>query len=139
MIEVMGVSKWYGELQALDNVSFTVKKGSIVGFLGANGAGKTTTMDVLCGCIGADEGQAKICGFDIMDQPLEAKKRMGYLPDTPPLYPEMRVQEHIEYAGALHGVKGSELKKNINDLIEKLELGNVATRNAWKVQRNCPE
>lgn len=128
MIEVNGVSKWYGELQALNNVSFTVERGSIVGFLGANGAGKTTTMDILCGCIGADEGQAKICGYDITDNPIEAKKRLGYLPDTPPLYPEMRVGEHIAYAGNLHGLKGAKLNERLGIVIDQLELGDVTKR-----------
>ena len=76
MIEVVGLSKHFGPIKALADVSFTVGKGRIVGFLGANGAGKTTTMDILCGCIGADQGSAKIAGFDITEHPLEAKRRL---------------------------------------------------------------
>ena len=98
MIEVTGLSKSYGELQALTNIDFTVEKGQVVGFLGANGAGKTTTMDIICGCIGADQGNVKICGFDITENPVEAKRKLGYLPDTPPLYPEMKVIEYVEHA-----------------------------------------
>jgi len=94
MIEVSGLSKNYGDLAALSNVSFTVEKGQIVGFLGANGAGKSTTMDILCGCIGADSGTAKVAGYDITEQPLEAKKRLGYLPDVAPLHHDMIVEEY---------------------------------------------
>lgn len=128
MIEVTGISKRYGELKALDNVSFNVDKGKIVGFLGANGAGKTTTMDILCGCIGADEGSAKISGFDIMESPIEAKRRLGYLPDTPPLYAEMQVEEYIEYAAMLRLVSRESMRKRIEETIEKLSLGDVRKR-----------
>src|SRR6476469_7492036 len=96
MIEVSGLSKRFGDVHALNDVSFTVPKGQIVGFLGANGAGKTTTMDILCGCIGADTGSAKVAGFDVTEQPLEAKRRLGYLPDVPPLHPAMDVRAFIE-------------------------------------------
>lgn len=128
MIEVVGVSKWYGEHPALSDVTFKVEKGSIVGFLGANGAGKTTTMDILCGCIGADAGSTKIAGFDITENPIEAKKRLGYLPDTPPLYPEMRVIEHISFAANLHGLKGPALRDRLATLMKTLELEDVAQR-----------
>lgn len=128
MIEVSGISKRYGELKALDNVSFKVDKGKIVGFLGANGAGKTTTMDILCGCIGADEGSAKISGFDITESPIEAKRRLGYLPDTPPLYAEMQVEEYIEYAAMLRLVSKESIPRRLNETIEKLSLGDVRKR-----------
>jgi ABC-2 type transport system ATP-binding protein len=128
MIEVEGVSKRFGEIRALENISFTVEKGEIVGFLGANGAGKTTTMDIICGCIGADEGTVKISGFDITSEPLEAKRRLGYLPDIPPLYPEMRVIDAIEYAARLNKVAGPMVKTRADKVIDQLSLGSVRRR-----------
>src|SRR6185436_8749125 len=110
MIEVTGLSKRYGTVQALKDVSFTVGKGQIVGFLGANGAGKTTTMDILCGCIGADAGTARIAGYEISEHPIEVKKRIGYLPDEPPLHKEMKVEEFLLYVGQLHGLSKSKAK-----------------------------
>jgi len=128
MIEVSGLSKSYGDLAALSNVTFTVEKGQIVGFLGANGAGKSTTMDILCGCIGADSGSAKVAGFDITEQPLEAKKRLGYLPDVAPLHHDMVVVEYIAYAAELHKVERSQIKTRVESTIEKLALGDVRNR-----------
>lgn len=128
MIEVKGLSKRYGQLQALNDVSFTVEKGQIVGFLGANGAGKTTTMDILCGCSGADSGSAKIAGFDITDQPIEAKKRLGYLPDVPPLHTEMTVEDFVTYAAKLHKVPLNALNARVNDTLQRLSLAEVRSR-----------
>jgi ABC-2 type transport system ATP-binding protein len=128
MIEVSGLSKNYGDLAALSTVTFTVEKGQIVGFLGANGAGKSTTMDILCGCIGADSGTAKIAGYDITEQPLEAKKRLGYLPDIAPLHHDMIVEEFVSYAAELHKVERSALKSRVDTTIEKLSLGDVRKR-----------
>ena len=128
MIEVNGLSKNYGDLAALSNVSFTVEKGQIVGFLGANGAGKSTTMDILCGCIGADSGFAKVAGFDITEQPLEAKKRLGYLPDVAPLHYDMLVSDYIAYAAELHKVERAQIAARVSATIEKLALGDVRNR-----------
>lgn len=128
MIEVAGVYKRYGTIDALRNVSFTVQKGHVVGFLGANGAGKTTTMDILCGCIGADNGTVKISGFDITEDPKEAKKRLGYLPDEPPLHNDMKVEQFVTYAAELRGLKGAEAKQRVDQTIEKLSLGEVRHR-----------
>ena len=128
MIEVSGLSKRYGAVQALNNVSFSVAKGQIVGFLGANGAGKTTTMDIMCGCIGADAGTATIAGYDITEQPLEVKRRLGYLPDVAPLHPEMRIEEFVTYAGRLHKIPGTELQRRVSETLEKLSLGAVRRR-----------
>ena len=128
MIEVSGLTKRYGEVNALSDVTFTVPKGQIVGFLGANGAGKTTTMDILCGCIGADTGAAKIAGYDITEQPLEAKRRLGYLPDTPPLHPEMRVYDFVTYAARIHGLQSARIKSRVEQTIERLALGEVQQR-----------
>jgi ABC-2 type transport system ATP-binding protein len=128
MIEVSALSKNYGELRALDKVSFSVEKGQIFGFLGANGAGKSTTMDIICGCIGADNGSAKIAGYDITEQPLEAKRRLGYLPDVAPLHDDMIVEEFIEYAGQLRKIPTNALKSRVDSTIEKLALGDVRKR-----------
>jgi ABC-2 type transport system ATP-binding protein len=128
MIEVSALSKNYGELRALDKVSFSVEKGQIFGFLGANGAGKSTTMDIICGCIGADNGFAKIAGYDITEQPLEAKRRLGYLPDVAPLHDDMIVEEFIEYAGQLRKIPTNALKSRVDSTIEKLALGDVRKR-----------
>lgn len=128
MIEVNGLTKRFGSIQALRDVSFKVEPGQIVGFLGANGAGKTTTMDIMCGCIGADSGSAKIAGFDIMDQPLEAKRRLGYLPDVAPLHLEMRVADYVTFAARLHKVPAVQLRKQVDDALDRLSLGDVRHR-----------
>ena len=128
MIEVVGLQKSFGNTVALSDISFKVAKGQIVGFLGANGAGKTTTMDILCGCIGADAGTAKIAGFEISEDPIEVKRKIGYLPDEPPLHREMQVGEFLSYAGKLHGLRGDRLTVRVADLIERLELGSNKKR-----------
>lgn len=128
MIEVQGLSKRFGTVQALSEVSFTVDKGQIVGFLGANGAGKTTTMDIICGCIGADHGYAKVAGFDITENPIEAKKRLGYLPDEPPLHGDMTVESYVCYAARLHGLAGDDLRQRTERVIGRLELETVRGR-----------
>jgi ABC-2 type transport system ATP-binding protein len=128
MIEVRDISKRYGTIDALKNVSFTVKKGHIVGFLGANGAGKTTTMDILCGCIGPDQGSVSISGFDITEQPKEAKQRLGYLPDEPPLHNDMKVEQYVSYAAKLRGVAKADLNARVNETINKLSLESVRHR-----------
>ena len=128
MIEVSGLSKTFGSVKALKDVAFTVEKGKIVGFLGANGTGKTTTMDIICGCIGADRGSAKIVGFDITEQPIEAKKRLGYLPDIPPLHPEMQVRDFISYAAKLHKVPSANIAARVDKTLDRLSLGEVQKR-----------
>lgn len=128
MIEVSGLTKRYGDIAALSNVSFAVDKGKIVGFLGANGAGKSTTMDILCGYIGADQGSAKVAGYDITEQPIEAKRRLGYLPDVPPLHTDMVVQDYVTYAAKLHKVPKDQMKSRVDSTIEKLALGEVRHR-----------
>lgn len=128
MIEIIGLTKQYGNVKALNDITFTVGKGQIVGFLGANGAGKTTTMDIVSGCIGSDAGVAKVAGFDITEYPLEAKKRLGYLPDVPPLYPEMRVTDFVSYAASLRGVDSSKKNKRVDEVLDKLALGEVRNR-----------
>ncbi|MEZ4744248.1 MAG: ABC transporter ATP-binding protein, partial [Bdellovibrionota bacterium] len=128
MIEVKGVSKRFGEILALDNISLTVEKGQIVGFLGANGAGKTTTMDIICGCSGPDSGTVEICGHDIVKEPLIAKQKLGYLPDIPPLYPEMKVEEAITFTAKLRKVPSDKQKEAVNKAINALSLESVRNR-----------
>jgi ABC-2 type transport system ATP-binding protein len=128
MIEVSELSKSFGEVQAISQISFKVPKGSIVGFLGANGAGKSTTMDILCGYLGADQGSAKVAGYDIAEQPIEAKKRLGYLPDVPPLHLDMYVTDYIEYCGVLKGLSKVDLRSKVDATISKLALWDVRNR-----------
>lgn len=128
MIEVSGLSKRFGSVQALKDISFQVGKGQIVGFLGANGAGKTTTMDIMCGCIGADTGSVKIGGFDVTEQPLDAKRRLGYLPDVAPLHTEMRVEDFITYSARLHQVPKTKLRARVAETMDRLDLGDVRGR-----------
>ena len=104
MIEVEQLSKRYGTFQAISDVSFSVKKGEVVGFLGPNGAGKSTTMRILCGCIGATTGRATIGGQDVLIHPREVKRRIGYLPETPPLYGNMTVKEYVRFATQIKDV-----------------------------------
>ena len=104
MIEVEQLSKRYGTFQAISDVSFSVKKGEVVGFLGPNGAGKSTTMRILCGCIGATTGRATIGGQDVLIHPREVKRRIGYLPETPPLYGNMTVKEYVRFAAQIKDV-----------------------------------
>ncbi|MFZ5444330.1 MAG: ABC transporter ATP-binding protein [Myxococcota bacterium] len=109
MIEVEHLTKQYRDRTAIDSLSFTIEEGEIVGFLGPNGAGKSTTMKILTGFMPATSGKAKVGGFDIFEQPLEAKRRIGYLPETPPLYPELTVRGYLKYVAELKGVPRKQL------------------------------
>ena len=108
MIEVQNLTKRYGRVTAVDDVSFRVERGEILGFLGPNGAGKTTTMRILTGYMPATEGKAIVAGFDVFDQPIEAKRRTGYLPETPPLYPDMSVIEYLAFVAKIKGVPSAD-------------------------------
>ncbi len=105
MIEVEGLTRRYGDFTAVDGVSFRVERGEVVGFLGPNGAGKSTTMRILCGCIGASGGVARVAGHDVMEASAEVKRRIGYLPEVPPLYPAMPVRDYVVFAAQMRGVK----------------------------------
>ena len=104
MIEVDHLTKSYGQSRAVDDISFTVEKGEILGFLGPNGAGKTTTMRVLTGYLPATDGTARIAGYDVFDQSMEVRRRIGYLPETPPLYPEMTIEDYLTFVARIKGV-----------------------------------
>ena len=101
LVQVQGISRYYGDHCAVDNLSFSVRRGEVLGFLGPNGAGKTTTMQILCGVLAASNGSVSIAGHDMLDQPLRAKRHLGYLPERPPLYRESLVDEYLYYCAAL--------------------------------------
>src|SRR6516162_4879548 len=123
MIKVEGLTKRYARTVAVDNISFEVEKGQIVGFLGPNGAGKTTTMRVLTCFLPPTSGTATVAGFDVLQNPMEVKKRIGYLPETPPLYPEMEVVEFLNFAGKLKGVSSGTLKSRVDEVVDRCVLG----------------
>lgn len=127
MIEVSHLTKRYGSKIAVNDVSFNIKKGEIVGFLGPNGAGKTTTMNILTGYISSDGGFAKVGGFDILENPAEAKRTVGYLPEFPPLYPEMTVEEYLEF---VYDLKKCKLKKDehLEEILAATKTDSVSTR-----------
>ncbi len=128
MIKVSGVTKKYPARVAVDNVSFEVKRGEIVGFLGPNGAGKTTTMRMLTGYLPMNAGKIEVAGFDVAKQPLEVRRRIGYLPESCPLYPEMRVDEYLRFRAELKGVGPSARKAKINEVKEQCGLSEVGKR-----------
>jgi ABC-2 type transport system ATP-binding protein len=125
MIKVEGLTKRYARKVAVDNISFQVEKGQIVGFLGPNGAGKTTTMRVLTCFLPPTSGGAHVAGFDVLEQPMEVKKRIGYLPENPPVYPDMEVHEYLEFVGRIKGIPSNELTKRVNEVCEKVAVTDV--------------
>src|ERR1700736_1653322 len=135
MIKVEGLTKRYARTVAVDDISFEVEKGQIVGFLGPNGAGKTTTMRVLTCFLPPTSGKATIAGFDVLENPQEVKRRIGYLPETPPLYPEMEVIEYLTFVGQLKQLRGAELKKRVDYVIERCSLGDVRTKLIGKLSK----
>src|SRR5438874_8672197 len=108
MIQVEGLSKRYARTVAVNDISFSVEKGDIVGFLGPNGAGKTTTMRILTCFMPPTDGTASVAGFDVFEKPFEVKKRIGYLPETPPVYPEMSVQDYLAFVAGIKNVPSGE-------------------------------
>lgn len=128
MIEVSGLTKIYGERCVLDRLTFSLKKGEVLGFLGPNGAGKTTTMRILTGYMPSSDGHAVVAGFDVFDNPLEVKKRIGYLPEVPPIYPEMTVESYLRFAAALKGVERSRVRSAAGRAVERCSLQEVRGR-----------
>ena len=135
MIEVQHLTKRYGPFTAVDDVSFKVEKGEILGFLGPNGAGKTTTMRVLTGYMPPTEGKAIVAGYDVFDQPIEAKRRTGYLPETPPLYPDMTVGDYLAFVAKIKGVPRAERKARVESVMERTRIADVSNRHCGKLSK----
>ena len=115
MIEVEHLTKSYGKARAVNDISFKVERGEILGFLGPNGAGKTTTMRILTGYLPATGGSARVAGYDVFEQSLEVRRRIGYLPEVPPLYPEMSVRAYLEFVARIKGVPAAEIPKRVEE------------------------
>jgi gliding motility-associated transport system ATP-binding protein len=135
VIEVQHVTKRYGRVTAVDDVSFRVERGEILGFLGPNGAGKTTTMRILTGYMPASEGKALVAGFDVFTHPLEAKRRTGYLPETPPLYPDMTVREYLDFVARIKAVPSAERKTRVSAVMERTRVADMAERHCSKLSK----
>src|SRR5580700_7186306 len=128
MIQAQALTKKYAHTIAVDQISFEVAKGQIVGFLGPNGAGKTTTMRMLTCFLPPSAGTATVAGFDVLEQPLAVKKRIGYLPETPPIYPEMETAEYLKFVGRLKGLSGADLEKRVDYACERCAVVEVKTK-----------
>jgi gliding motility-associated transport system ATP-binding protein len=135
VIEVQHLTKRYGPFTAVNDVSFRVERGEILGFLGPNGAGKTTTMRVLTGYMPPTEGKAIVAGFDVFEQPLEAKRRTGYLPETPPLYPDMTVRDYLDFVARIKGVPRNERKTRVTTAMERTRIADMAKRQCAKLSK----
>src|SRR5215831_377064 len=135
MITVKELTKRYARTTAVDQISFEVTKGQIVGFLGPNGAGKTTTMRMLTCFLPPSAGTANVAGFDVLEQPLEVKKRIGYLPEIPPIYPEMETIEYLKFVGKLKGLSGSDLQKRVDYVCERCAVADVKSKLLGKLSK----
>jgi ABC-2 type transport system ATP-binding protein len=134
VIEVQHLSKKYGPFTAVDDVSFRAESGEILGFLGPNGAGKTTTMRIITGYMPATDGKATVAGYDVFDQPLEAKRRTGYLPETPPLYPDMTVRDYLSFVAKIKGVRGN-VKDRVDAVMKKTWVADMGNRHCGKLSK----
>ena len=135
MIEVENLSKRYGPTLAVSGVSFSVQKGEVLGFLGPNGAGKTTTMRVITGFFPPTEGKVRVAGYDVVEEPLEAKRRTGYLPESPPVYPDMTVVEYLAFVARIKGVPRRDMKTRLDEIIEKCAVTDVRNRQTGKLSK----
>jgi ABC-2 type transport system ATP-binding protein len=135
MIKVEGLTKRYARNVAVDNISFEVEKGQIVGFLGPNGAGKTTTMRVLTCFLPPTSGTANVAGFDVIESPFEVKKRIGYLPESPPVYPEMEVIEYLNFVGSLKGLSGADRKRRVDEVMDRCSVADVRNKLIGKLSK----
>jgi ABC-2 type transport system ATP-binding protein len=124
MIEIENLTKRFGPITAVDGVSFRVERGTVLGFLGPNGAGKSTTMKMLTGFLHPSSGRARVCGFDVGEQPMEAKRRMGYLPEGAPLYPDMTPRGLLEFVAEVRGL-GADARARIAQVVDKVQIGGV--------------
>jgi len=125
VIEVQNLTKYYGDLRAVDGISFTVKRGEILGFLGPNAAGKTTTMRIITGYLPATSGSVSVAGFDVFKNDLEVKRQIGYLPENPPLYLDMRVSDYLRFVAVIKGVNRREVNTEVERVADKLALSEV--------------
>ncbi len=135
MIQVEGLTKKYARHVAVNNISFSVEKGDIVGFLGPNGAGKTTTMRILTCFMPPTAGKANVAGYDVFDQPYEVKKRIGYLPEAPPVYPEMSVSDYLTFVARLKHVPSSEIKTRTEQVMERCAIADVKSKLIGKLSK----
>jgi ABC-2 type transport system ATP-binding protein len=135
MIQVKELTKRYARTTAVDHISFEVQKGQIVGFLGPNGAGKTTTMRVLTCFLPPSSGTATVAGFDVLEQPLEVKKRIGYLPETPPIYPEMDTADYLAFVGKLKGLSTADVKKRVDYVCDRCAIADVKKKQLGKLSK----
>jgi len=135
MIEVQGLTKRYGPTLAVSDVSFEVRKGEVLGFLGPNGAGKTTTMRVITGYLPPSEGKVLVAGYDVVEEPLEAKRRTGYLPESPPVYPDMTVVEYLSFVARIKGVVRKEIKSRVSEISERCAIIDVQKRQIGKLSK----
>jgi ABC-2 type transport system ATP-binding protein len=134
VIEVDHLSKRYGPFTAVDDVSFRVESGQILGFLGPNGAGKTTTMRIITGYMPATSGKAIVAGYDVFEQPLEAKRRTGYLPETPPLYPDMTIREYLTFVAKIKGIR-SHITERVDEVMKRTWVTDMADRHCGKLSK----
>ena len=128
MISVEHLTKCYGDFVAVDDLSFEIEEGHVYGFLGPNGAGKTTTMNIMTGCLSATEGNVKIYGYDIFEEPYKAKKIIGYLPEHPPLYLNETPLEYLRFVGEAKGLRGEELKRQIDEVMQRTKITDVKNK-----------
>ncbi len=135
MITVKALTRKYARTTAVNQISFSVDKGQIVGFLGPNGAGKTTTMRMLTCFLPPSSGTATVAGFDILDQSMEVRRRIGYLPETPPIYPEMATAEYLRFVGRLKGLRGAELDKRVDYVMGRCAVADVKARQLGKLSK----
>ena len=147
MISVEHLTKYYGNFLAVDDISFHIKEGHVYGFLGPNGAGKSTTMNIMTGCLSATSGHVSIDGHDIFEEPDEAKRQIGYLPEHPPLYLNDTPMEYLRFVGEAKGLRGEELDRQVGEVIRKTGIAGVrnrrisnlsrATGSVWALRRPC--
>ena len=128
MVEIQNLTKYYGSKAALKGISFTIKENEVLGFLGPNGAGKSTTLNIMAGVIPSTGGTVKIQGYDIAQQPVKAKKCIGFLPEIPPVYPDMKVREYLHFAAGLKGIPAAKRKGEVERVMERLKITDVQKR-----------
>ncbi len=135
MIEVEHLTKRYGPTLAVSDVSFEAQKGEVLGFLGPNGAGKTTTMRVITGYLPPTDGRVRVAGYDVAEEPLESKRRTGYLPESPPVYPDMTVQEYLTFVARIKGVSRREIKPRTDEICARVAIADVRSRQIGKLSK----